>query len=322
MNKHAVAFLDYVEKEGKGKYTVLSDYVKSAIKVKIKHDACGHIYEVTPNKFKSGRRCPKCAYVIRGKRKTQIAFEKHIKNLDEPDYEFIGEFKGMFKKMKVLHKKCGHVYEVLPSNFIHHGHRCPGEGCLRKRRSEWQVWTVEKFKRVVNDLVGDKYRVIGEYRNSSTPIEMEHKECGFVYSVTPGNFIHHEKRCPKCQYSRGEKRVEHFLQDKGLNFSPQHRFPDCKLELPLVFDFVVFDNKGDVTHAIEYDGEFHFYKKFRTDEEFALQKKRDEIKNEYCKSKGIVMIRIPYQQFNNIEKILTARLLKYDDHEPSALETV
>ena len=151
---------------------------------------------------------------------------------------------------------------------------------------------------------------------------MKHKKCGFVYEVTPGNFIYHEKRCPKCRYSRGEKRVKDYLKANGYKFTPQHRFPDCRLEMPLVFDFVVYDLNGNVTHAIEYDGEFHFYKKFRTDEEFSLQKKRDKIKNDYCEQKGIKMIRIPYQQFNNIEKILSAKLPKYDNHEPSALETV
>jgi hypothetical protein len=35
-----------------------------------------------------------------------------------------------------------------------------------------------------------------------------------------------------------------------------------------------------------------------------LQKKRDEIKDDYCKSKGIKLYRIHYNDFNNIENIL------------------
>src|SRR5690625_3307978 len=101
MNKHAVSFSKYVEEQGE--YELLSDYVRSAIKVKMKHVSCGHVYEVTPNKFKSGRRCPKCALVIRGKKRRVQNFDERIEALNEPDYEFISEFKGMFKKIKVLH---------------------------------------------------------------------------------------------------------------------------------------------------------------------------------------------------------------------------
>ena len=54
---------------------------------------------------------------------------------------------------------------------------------------------------------------------------------------------------------------------------------------------------------IEYDGEQHFKysnKGWNTKEHFEKVKKRDELKNEYCKEKGIPLIRIPYTQYEDL----------------------
>ena len=52
-----------IEKEN---YTLLSeDYINSKTKIKIKHNKCGHEYEVTLSNFNKGRRCPKCANIKR-----------------------------------------------------------------------------------------------------------------------------------------------------------------------------------------------------------------------------------------------------------------
>jgi hypothetical protein len=54
-------------------YILLSEYINSQTKVKIKHIACGDEFEITPNKFKQGRRCPKCSGV---KRYTTISYKE------------------------------------------------------------------------------------------------------------------------------------------------------------------------------------------------------------------------------------------------------
>ena len=46
-------------------YSLLSEYKGSHIKVKMRHNICGNEYEVSPNKFRSGRKCPFCANKMR-----------------------------------------------------------------------------------------------------------------------------------------------------------------------------------------------------------------------------------------------------------------
>jgi very-short-patch-repair endonuclease len=45
-------------------YTVLGEYTGANDKILMRHNKCGNEYEVTPDKFLRGRRCPKCKHSI------------------------------------------------------------------------------------------------------------------------------------------------------------------------------------------------------------------------------------------------------------------
>ena len=59
--------------------------------------------------------------------------------------------------------------------------------------------------------------------------------------------------------------------------------------------------------CIEFDGEQHYrpVDYFGGDDAFTILKKHDEIKEEYCETHGIKLIRISYVNLDNIEKILS-----------------
>lgn len=63
---------------------------------------------------------------------------------------------------------------------------------------------------------------------------------------------------------------------------------------------------------IEYDGEFHFksIKYFGGETALIETKLRDEIKNKYCIDNKIMLMRIPFYDFESIEKIVFSFLLK------------
>ena len=67
----------------------------------------------------------------------------------------------------------------------------------------WPKSNTEEYKKIVYDLVGDEYTVIGEYVNDKTKIRMKHNVCGKDdWYVTPCHFKDRENkkgtRCPKC----------------------------------------------------------------------------------------------------------------------------
>ena len=113
--------------------------------------------------------------------------------------------------------------------------------------------------------------------------------------------------------SYGEQKIENllilhninYLHDKG--YFKDLIFPNtnglCR------FDFIIFNNKNEVSYIIEYDGEQHFTynnKGWNNDETYQERKDKDLFKNQYCFDRNIPIIRIPYWHFNqlNIQDLL------------------
>lgn len=128
------------------------------------------------------------------------------------------------------------------------------------------------------------------------------------------SFIHGCRYCmdkKKYTYSKGEAIVVTVLEKYNIQYLPQYVFDGCKSERRLIFDFYLPQHNM----CIEFDGEYHFYpvqfpglneNEARIHHE--TTKIRDAIKDDYCKEKNIVMLRIPYFQIKNVEKILTDML--------------
>jgi len=116
--------------------------------------------------------------------------------------------------------------------------------------------------------------------------------------------------CPKCakgvKESKGEKKIKAFLEENNINYIREYKFKDCKNIFKLPFDF--FLPKKNI--LIEYDGQVHFkaINYFGGEEALLKTQKRDKIKTDFAKQENIKLIRIPYWDFNNIEKILKGDL--------------
>ena len=119
MKNYALKFEQLIESEPD--YQLLSEYVRSDKKVKIKHLTCDTIYFVRPNSFKKGQRCSKCANE-KSKEKAKREFEQLIES--EPDYQLLSKYIESCKKVKIKHLTCNTVYSVAPRSFKI-GQRCP-----------------------------------------------------------------------------------------------------------------------------------------------------------------------------------------------------
>jgi Zn ribbon nucleic-acid-binding protein len=174
-------------------YTVTGSYVNSRIKMKIKHNLCGNEWDVKPHNFiQNGTRCPKCQ--PRNTKRTTDEFKQEIFELTNGEYEICGEYVNRMTKIKVLHKPCNTLYEVLPRDILN------GVGCKKCKGikiSKLKLRTLYDFKLEVYNLVGDEYKIIGEYVNSKTKILMHHTICNNTYEVTPKHFSQ-GSRCPSC----------------------------------------------------------------------------------------------------------------------------
>lgn len=181
----------------KGEYEVLSDFKGQHNFVWMKHCTCGYEYQVKPNNFKYGKRCPKCA----GNQKwttddLQEWLDRHYPN----EYEVLEEYINNDTPILIRHKECEYKWSVRPRSVIHQKYTCPQ--CSHRKKL-----STEEFKEYIkNNTELNEYTLLEEYINNNTPILIKHNKCGHEYKVSPSNFKS-GRRCPKCSttQSRGAK---------------------------------------------------------------------------------------------------------------------
>ncbi|MBP1931957.1 hypothetical protein [Ammoniphilus resinae] len=216
-------------------YAVLGEYEKAAKKILICHNSCGHMFDVSPNSFLRGSRCPKC---WRLPKKTTEEFKKEIFSIVGDEYSVLGEYKGESKKVKIQHNVCGSVYEKEPSAFINRGERC---------RKCFRASSLEDFKNKVRELVQNEYIVLLEdtpYIFLTKKVDMFHTTCGHHYKVTPANFLK-GSRCPRCVF-KPDKTTEQFKQEV---------FDLVGVEYQVLSDYEGAGKKIKITHFCGYEYE-------------------------------------------------------------------
>lgn len=236
------------------------------------------------------------------RRKTDAEFRAEVKDIVGDEYIALDRYHGAMTKIKFKHINCGNYFEMRPHDFLT-GRRCPK--CARKIRGQKEMKSNTKFKSEVSTITGKEYLVLDKYIGRKRKIRFKHQTCGFIFLMTPDNFLHGH-RCPRCMsnLSKGEKIVENYLKKRKINFKAQFRTQDCKDKLALPFDFAVFNNNKSLNCLIEYQGAQHFINPFIWKKKagpfnsysVSNTQKHDVIKLQYCKKNGIKLITINHPE--------------------------
>lgn len=207
--------------------------------------------------------------------------------------------KGYLCEFKCPYCKAHFTADLYKVNRVYYS--C---GCYQKNNVQ--------FKK--NDITGKKYgklvvlsdsgkRVVKNKRTKETSdvIWICQCECGNITEVSTSHLVTgHTTSCGLCCISKGEDKIKAILDELNIDYEQQKRFLDCKDIAPLLFDFYI----PSYNCCIEYDGEQHFHiPKNKTSTLFTQDKvdkiqMHDKIKNEYCKTHKINLIRILYTDFD------------------------
>ena len=136
---------------------------------------------------------------------------------------------------------------------------------------------------------GDKYDYsLSEYKGGHKHITILCKEHG---QFNQQALVHTKGHgCPKCRTSKGELKVEQWLENNQIKYESQKRFKDCRDKQPLPFDFYIEESNT----CVEYDGRQH-QEPVWGEETLLNTQRRDGIKNKYCIENGIRLIRITHK---------------------------
>lgn len=269
-------------------FTLVGEYVSMRTRTTFRHDACGFEWITSPYGLLASKRgCPKCSKRIRY---TEETIRERLYELVGDEYTMLGTYVNIDTKTKMRHNKCQYEWDVELNSFFGAGNRCPK--CAGNL-----LYDTARYKDKIRSLVGDEYTVLGEYVSNKIKVTTKHELCGYVWDVRPDNFSN-GTRCPKCRNNyKGEELVARILSDMGCKFVPQKSYDDLVYKRKLYFDFYV----EDANLLIEYDGIQHYEPVTfggrsieEAEQALELVKFKDKLKNEYCKDKGISLLRIPY----------------------------
>lgn len=251
-----------------------------------------------------GSGCPKCgqakaqAVVKHPDAKSKFCLNVALKC---PSVTILGEYTDCHSSILVKCNQCSKEWLSKPKNLLK-GFAC-GD-CGRERKNTILRLSHDEFEKRVKNSHNGKIKLLETYFNAETKIKASCL-CGHVWSPVASKLIGKNKRgCPKCNWSKGELKIEKILQENNISFQPQYVFKDLKSirNGQLRFDFAVFNKHNELSHLIEFDGHHHFepLKHRGGNMRFKIQIQNDNIKNEYCQKNEIPLIRIHYREFNKI----------------------
>lgn len=284
-------------------------------------------YDVTCSHFYEGNRCPYCK-LSSGKVHPKDSFAQyHIDNTDPNFLEKYWSDKNTLNPWKLAPRSTKKVWLICQEKDYHGDYEITCDNFYNSKKCSY----CGNHKLHQLDSYGALYPYKAKYwdneRNKKSPYEVSPhnsrikywhicERCGKSFQRTLGSINRYECGvvCPSCNSSSGETRMMKWFNDKNykLNIDYIHNEPYFKDLLspkgnPLRPDFIF----SELKLWFEYDGEFHYEKKYEGDsyEDMLIN---DKIKNEYAKKHDWKLIRIPYWDFDNIEKILS-KYLNYNN---------
>lgn len=211
--------------------------------------------------------------------------------------------KGGRTQWNCICKRCGNSCIISTESLRDISKKTQSCGCLRRDL------LAQRNKNNYVDLTNRRfgYLVCLEYKGSMRGhgAWLCKCDCGKTIITDSGSLqAGHNTSCGCARTSIGEKNIETILIENNIHYVKEYRFPDLVSDnnVSLRFDFAILDDNNQVIRLIEYDGEQHFQKKADLVFSDTLEGRqaKDKLKNQYCLTHNIPLVRIDYRQKNHI----------------------
>jgi len=281
-------------RHGSNEYLILSEPSNNKDKVSIKHRKCGREFERSMvNHIHAGQECPYCSA---GKKDTRY-WKEMCKNIYEEEYEILGLPIKSNDVVLIKHNKCGRTIEKSMDSLI-----------LKKRGCKYcyqnfQI-SIDKWQERCDLTHGkDSFLILKQPRNLNSRVFVRHTCCNNEFETSMSSLVKLASGCYFCNSSKGENKILIFLKERNIEYKKEKTFDGCKHINKLRFDFYL----PKYNLCIEYDGIHHFIDNI-FDQSLVSYKEKDEIKNKFCIDNNIDLVRIPYTDYPNIDRILIEKL--------------
>lgn len=194
---------------------------------------------------------------------------------------------------------CGNIHYTHSAN-LRHG-RCRSCGCLQKEIAASQTFI---------DLTGQTFGRLTVIEQGERPENVNNTRaywwckcsCGNPELIlAQGQLLRngHKVSCG-CVVSQYEEKAIKILSNNQIKYKTQYTFEDLISDSGklLRFDFAIFNDKNELSHLIEIQGQQHFkiVPSWGGEEKYALRQKYDQMKRDYCLKNNIKLIEISYKE--------------------------
>lgn len=227
---------------------------------------------------------------------------------------------GCFQKQKVVKDEIGHKYGKLTvlQRAANRGHRaywicqCECGNIVEISGTNLRQGQQSCGCGQIKNRIGNKYGKLTVIKQKPNNMWECQCDCGNTVTIF-GKYLDngHVQSCG-CIKSAGETKIKSILNELNIYFETQKSFETCRFEDTKAlakFDFYL----PEYNCLIEYDGEQHFLSRqsgWSNDIQLAYTKSHDNFKNQWCYQNNIRLIRIPYTDFNQIDKNYIQNLIQ------------
>jgi very-short-patch-repair endonuclease len=269
----------------------LVNYINSQTKIDIICRIHG-VFRQIPHSHLLGIGCAKCGF-----EKNSITQRKSVKQyIDDAneihngkyDYSLV-EYRNNGTKIKII---CP-IHGVFSQNASDH---LSGSGC---RKCAGYDKTTEEFIQQAKLIHDEKYNYsLVNYVDARTKVAIIcDKHDVFFQSA----YVHlGGQGCPKCKSSKGERKIQKYLDENNIQYNYQHKFKNSSIKR-LKFDFYL----PPYRLLIEFNGGQHYesVKHWGGIKDYNKRKNRDNKKKAFAKRNHYHFLEIPYFSKNPTKMI-------------------
>lgn len=274
-------------------------YISSKEKVEIICNLHGSFF-LRPDAHITGVGCSKC---VGGVKYDNLTFIKKCIEIRGSEYIYDRiDYKNSTTKVTIGCLNHGY-FEIRPANFLS-GQGCSKCGGVYKKNTK-------EFILESNLVHGNLYDYSEtEYKNNRTKVKIICEKHGLFIQNPKDHLNGHG--CNLCNLSRGENKILNILNILGISFERDKMIDGCSGinggNLP--FDFYI----PDKNLIIEYDGRQHHEPVdiFGGLDTYNKQVINDDIRNKYCDSHNIKLLRISYKDSDDKFINYLSDLYNYD----------
>ena len=195
---------------------------------------------------------------------------------------------------------------------------------LLKNLAEWGIQPNTKKLDLTNQYFG-KLQAIkpAPKRNDKYTRWICKCECGNSVYVKGYNLNNGNTQSCGCLKSKGELKINQLLSTLGIQYQTQYSFNDCRFpdtNRLAYFDYAIFNNNNKLLCLIEYDGTQHHYGWSQNTTSLEKIQAHDKIKDNYCLTHNIPLIRIPYFDYDKLSTDYLEGIIKETAEAPDMEE--